>query len=195
MAAANVRISLTGRPIGPYWTSARKRGDRITQKMLKTPLVANPKRIEGAFKPSQRSNINRKDLEALFENHMVELVFRRRIKPDKKIKNRNIGHMKVTRRMLCTAKWSIISSPKFRRIFNWKKPKSRRGKAWYRKRKLVIVWDLMKNAFRMVSTDKYIIQGIFPITTEQEAMKFIAFYRRNIFRRSEGYRNKFSDQG
>lgn len=195
MAQANIRVSLTGAKIGPYWTSARKRGDRITQKMLKTPLVATKSRMPGAFKPGQRSNLNRSDLEALFHNHMVELVFRRRIKPAKKIKDRKVGHMKMTRRMLCTAKWSIISAPKFRKIFNWKKPKTRRGKAWYRKRKLVIVWDLMKNAFRMVSTDKYIIQGIFPITTEEEAMKFLTFYRRNIYRRSEAYKLKFSDQG
>ena len=194
MATANTRVSLTGRPIGPYWTSARKRGDRITQKMLKTPLVANPKRIKGAFKPGQRSNLNRRDMEALLENHMVELVFRRRIKPPKKIKDRKIGHLKQTRRMLCTAKWSIISNPRFRKVFNWKKPKTRRGKAWYRTRRLHIVWDLMKNDFRMISTEKYIISGVFPITTDQEATKFLAFYRRNIFRRSEGYKLKFSDQ-
>ena len=195
MATANNRVSLTGRPIGPYWTTARKRGDRITHKMLKTPLVANPKRMKGAYKPSQRTNLNRKDIEALFENHMVEVVFRRRIKPEKRIKDRKVGHLKQTRRMLCTAKWSIISSPKFRTLFKWKKPKSRRGKSWYRSRRLVIVWDLMKNAFRMVSLDKYIIQGVFPITSDKEASKFLAFYRRNIHKRSEGYKLKFGDSG
>lgn len=195
MAAANVRVSLSGRPIGPYWKSARKRGDRITQKMLKTPLVANSKRVEGAYKPSKRSNLNRRDLENLFATHMVELTFRRRIKPPKRIKDRKVGHMKITRRMLATANWTIIADPRFRKIFNWRKPKSRRGKAWYRKRKLVIIWDLMKNQFRMVSTDKYIIQGVFPLTTEEEATRFLQFYRRNIHRRSDAYKLKFSDQG
>ncbi len=191
---ANVRVSLSGRPIGPFWKSARKRGDRITQKMRKTPLVANPRRIPGAFKPGKRSNLNRRDMEDLLATHMIELTFRRRIKPPKRIKNRTAGHMKTTRRMLCTAAWHIVANPKFRKLFNFKKPKSRRGKAWYRKRKLYVVWDLMKNAFRMISNEKYIIQGAFPIMTEEEANKFLAFYRRNIYRRSQGYKDKFSDQ-
>jgi hypothetical protein len=195
MAAANVRMSLSGRPVGPYWKSAIKRGDRITHKMLKTPLVANPNRVKGAYKPAKRSNINRRDLETIFATHVVELVFRRRIKPAKKIKDRKVGHMKQTRRMLCTARWDMISSPKFRKLFNWKKPKTRRGKNWYRKRKLVIVWDLMKNTFRMVSTDKYIIQGLYPLMTDEEVTKFLQFYRRNVHRRSDGYKLKFSDSG
>lgn len=196
MAAANNRVTLSGRPVqGPYWKSARKRGDRITHKMLKTPLVANPRRIKGAYKPAKRSGLNRRDLEDLFATHMVELVFRRRIKPPKKIKDRKVGHMKITRRMLCTAKWDIISNPKFRRLFNWKRPKTHRGKNWYRKRKLVIVWDLMKNNWRMVSTDKYVIQGLFPIMSEEEATQFLAFYRRNVHRRSDAYKLKFSDSG
>lgn len=195
MAAANVRVSLSGRPIGPYWKSARKRGDRITQKMRKTPLIANPRRIPGAFKPGKRSNLNRRDMEDLLASHMVELTFRRRIKPPKKIKDRKVGHMKQTRRMICTAQWGIISNPKFRQLFNFKKPKTRRGKNWYRKRKLFIVWDLMKNNWRMISADKYIIQGVFPIMSEEEANQFLSFYRRNIHRRSEAYKDKFSDQG
>lgn len=194
MAAANTRISLSGRPIGPYWKSARKRGDRITQKMLKTPLVANPKRVDGAYKPSKRSNLNRSEMEAILGSHVVELAFRRRIKPPKSIKDRKPGHMKMTRRMLCTARWDVVSHPKFRKLFNWKKPKTRRGKNWYRKRKLFIVWDLMKNAFRMVSADKYVIQGLYPLVSDEEVTKFLQFYRKNIHRRSDAYKLKFSDQ-
>lgn len=194
MAQANNRVTLSGRKVnGPFWVSAKKRGDRITHKMLKTPLVANPNRIQGAYKPSQRSNLSRADLEALFATHMVELSFRRRIKPPTRIKDRKVGHMKMTRRMLCTARWDIISNPKFRNIFKWKKPKSHRGKQWYSSRKLVIVWDLMKNNWRMISTDKYAILGLFPIMGDEEATKFLQFYRKNIFRRSEGYKLKFSD--
>jgi hypothetical protein len=195
MAPANTRMSLSGRPIGPYWKSARKRGDRITQKMLKTPLVASPKRVPGAYKPSKRSNLNRRDMEDILATHVVELTFKRRIKPPKRIKDRTPGHMKTTRRMLCTARWDVISHPKFRKLFNWKKPKSRRGKNWYRKRKLFIVWDLMRNAFRMISGDKYIIQGLYPLMSDEEVTKFLTFYRRNIHRRSDAYKSKFSDQG
>lgn len=193
MAPANTRVSLSGRPIGPYWRTARRRGDRITQKMRKTPLVANPRRIPGAFKPSKRSNLSRRDMEDLLATHVMELQFRRRIKPPRKISDRKVGHLKQTRRMLCTARWDVISSPKFRKLFNWKKPKSRRGANWYRKRKLFIVWDLMKNNFRMISGDKYVIQGLFPLINDDEVTKFLQFYRRNIHRRSEQYKLKFSD--
>lgn len=195
MAAANTRMSLSGRPIGPYWRTARKRGDRITNKMRKTPLVANPHRIEGSFKPGKRSNLSRKDMEDFLATHVIELTFRRRIKPPRKISDRKVGHLKMTRRMLCTARWDVISSPKFRKLFNWKKPKTRRGAGWYRKRKLYIVWDLMKNNFRMVSGDKYIIQGAYPLISDDEVTKFLQFYRRNIHRRSEQYKLKFSDSG
>ena len=195
MAAANTRMTLSGRPVGPYWTSAKKRGDRITHKMLKTPLVVNPRRVEGAYKPSKRSNLSRSDMEVLFATHVVELTFRRRIKPDKKISNRTPGHMKTTRRMLATARWDVISSPKFRKLFKWQQPKSSRGKNWYRRRNLYIVWDLMKNNWRMVSGDKYIIQGLYPLLSDEEVTKFLQFYRKNIYRRSESYKLKFSDAG
>ena len=95
--------------------------------------------------------------------------------------------------MLCTANWRFISSPLTRKYFNWKRPSSRRGKMWYRQRKLVIVWDIMMNNWRMVSLDKWAIAGYYPAQKMYEKAKFISFYRQMLMNMPKTQKLHFSD--
>ena len=142
-------------------------------------------------KVSKSRNLPLTTLHEVFDNNVVELKFNRRTPLSK---NKKAGHMKPTRRMLCTTNWRLISSPLTRFIYKWKKPKTRRGRAWYRQRNLIIVWDLMQKGFRMVSLDSYIIVGYTPVSTFTDKVIFTEFYMSNLYRSSKLDRNKFSDK-
>jgi len=141
----------------------------------------------------QNTNIPRLELEMFFAQNIVELKFRRRVLPNWLKKNRQTGHLSYQRRMLCTSNWRYISSPRVRRIYDWKKPKKRRGKAWYRKRKLLIVWDFMANDWRMVSLDKYKIVGFTSIKTIERQDEWTEFYDSMIDPLPENRKKHFSD--
>jgi hypothetical protein len=133
-----------------------------------------------SFQPDKRTGYSRTQVEQLFATHIVELTFRRRILPPRNIKDREKGHMKYTRRMLCTSAFGIISDPSHRRLFKWTKPRSKRPRSWYRKKQLIIVWDLMLNSFRMISTDRYLVSAIFPLADVKSSAIFIDFYKKHV---------------
>lgn len=117
-----------------------------------------------------KSGWPRLSLERFFALNVVEIKFRRRIKPPF-----------PDRRMLCTSNWRFVNSPLVRNLFKYRRPKGPpRGVSWYRAKKLLIVWDLMKLRFRMVSLDRYEIIGFVPAKTLLEQAQFAAFYKRNI---------------
>lgn len=120
--------------------------------------------------PPIKSGWPRLSLERFFAMNVVEIKFKRRVKPPFS-----------DRRMLCTSNWRFVNSPIVKRIFRYTRPKGpARGAAWYRSKRLMIVWDLMKLQFRMVSLDRYEIVGFVPAKTLLEQAQFAAFYRRNI---------------
>jgi hypothetical protein len=88
----------------------------------------------------------------------------------------------------------MISSPLTRFIYKWKKPKSKRGKSWYRQRNLIIVWDIIQQGFRMISLDEYIILGYTPVSNFKDKAKFTQFYRKRLYRQPKLQRDKFSDK-
>lgn len=144
-------------------------------------------------KVPQKTNIPRRVLEEFFHNNIVEVRFKRREKPPWFIKKRTVGHMRYYRRMLCTANWRLIKSPVCRTLFNWVKPKTRRGPNWYRKRNLIIVWDILQNDWRMVSLEKYFIVGYTPVQTLLEQEKFITFYQHQLEPLTQQKKDHFSD--
>jgi hypothetical protein len=141
----------------------------------------------------QNTNIPRLELEMFFAQNIVELKFKRRILPPWFKKDRQSGHLSYQRRMLCTSNWRYISSVRVRRLYHWKKPKTKRGKAWYRKRRLLIVWDFMKNDWRMVSLDKYKIVGFTSIKNLEKQEEWTSFYRQHIKHIPENKKKHFSD--
>ena len=156
--------------------------------MRRSPLLLRDNKV-----PKQ-TGIGRKTLELIFHENVVELTFKRRIKPPWHIKDRKRGHMKFDRHMLCTANWRMISSPRVRKYFKWKRPKHRRGVTWYRKRKLLIVWDIMMNAFRCISLDAYMVCGFVPVAKLMQRKEFVVWYRRNIHYMPKYRKLDFSDK-
>lgn len=108
----------------------------------------------------------------VFHNHVVELRFVRRTPV----------YNGTSRRMLCTANWKFLSSVATRKVFGWSNPKSRRGTSWYKVRKLIIVWDLLINNFRIISLDDWNILGVLPLKDLNEQAKFLVFYNEYISR-------------
>lgn len=127
----------------------------------------------------------RMSLERFFAVNVVELRFKRRINPPFS-----------TRRMLCTSNWRLVRSPLARNLFRFTPPKGkmRRGMNWYRQRRLLITWDLMKNDWRCISLDSYEIVGFAPAKELLEQAKFVAFYRKNIVSLPQGKKDSFSHQ-
>ncbi len=108
----------------------------------------------------------------VFHNNVVELRFVRRTPK----------YNGTTRRMLCTANWKYLSSVLTRRVFGWSNPKSRRGTSWYKMRRLVIVWDLLINNFRIISLDDWSILGVLPLQSLEDKAQFLVFYNEYISR-------------
>ena len=151
----------------------------------KSPIILQQRAVPKA------SNIPRMDIEMLFATNVVELYFRRRTDITN---NDSPGHNSDTRRMLCTSNFRYISNPKVRQLFKWKRPGSKRGKAFYRGKRLLIVWDFMKNNFRMISLDKYKIVSFLPLIEFEELANWSGFYRKNIKNLPENLKNHFSDR-
>ena len=127
-------------------------------------------------KVPQKSNIERRTLEQFFAENIVEVKFDRRITNHPK----EIGWLKHTRRMLCTANWRFVSAPRLKNFMSWRKPRTNRGKQWYRDRKLLICWDICKLRFRMISLDNYSIVGYTPIQTLEQQNAFMLKYFREL---------------
>lgn len=134
-----------------------------------------------------------KNIQKVFHNNVIELVFKRRTPLPK---NKKPGHMRKTRRMLCTANWRFIRSPITAKLYKWKKPKHRRGPAYYRNKNLIIVWDIMKADFRIISLDSWRIAGMVPTNTLLDKQKFHLFYMQKLRgnKMSPSAKNKFYDR-
>jgi len=153
----------------------------------KEEYLNNPPVIPALGQPVPRSY---EDILKLFHSSIVELRFERR----KKIKNGKVGHLKDTRRMLCTADWGLISNVFARRLFDWKSPNKNRGKMWYKKRNLIIVWDFMKDDFRMISLDDWKPIAVFKTTSYFSRVAFMIYYKQVISKLPDNRRNSFSDK-
>lgn len=137
---------------------------------------------------------DRESLETFFANNIVEVVFKRRtVIPINK--RGTPGYRSTQRRMFCTANWSFITSSMVRKLFKWTPPKTRRPHGWYRERRLVIVWDLMKLKFRMISLDDYEIVGWKSIKSLDKQAFFTSFYRQYIKPMHYMTRYNFGDYG
>jgi len=142
----------------------------------------------------KKTGIPRKDLEIFFATNLVEIKFKRRKSPEWLKKNREAGHASFHRRMLCTSNWRYISSPLVRNLYNWNRPKSRKGKAYYRKHNMLVTWDLLQNHWRIVSLDKYTIMGYTPITKLRQKAEFTEFYRQHLKNLPDGKKLSFNDK-
>lgn len=163
--------------------------------MKSRPIILVKKQTKyRSYQPEKRNGYSRTEVETLFATHIIELTFRRRILPDKLIKNREIGHMHTTRRMICTSAFGLISDPRHRDLFKWNKPNSKRPKSFYRSKGLIIVWDIMKNKWRIVSLDKYLVSAIFPLQDVKSVAIFIDFYKKNIKNIPRSQKLIFSDR-
>lgn len=117
-------------------------------------------------------------IRSIIDRNIVEVTFKRRIWP---LKPKKIGHRKPYRRMLATSYWKYISKhPEFK----FKPPQGirPRTKSWYKKRKLIIVWDLIRLDFRMISLDDYEIAQIYPVKTKEQQEKFLTYWK-NMLKR------------
>ena len=146
----------------------------------------------------KKSDIPIRTLEELFHKNIMEVVFKRRIYPPKnkfikKSGQYKVGHKNDVRRMLCTSNWQFLKDYKL--PFKWTKPKSSRGAAWYRQKKLIITWDLLHLKWRMISLDKYNIVGWHSLGTPEDIVQFLNFYRLCIKPIPEKKKKHFSDTG
>jgi hypothetical protein len=130
-----------------------------------------------------------------FHDNVVEVKFVRRGKIPKNPKLRGDGHRKKTRRMLCTANWRFVRSPVVKKYFKWTKPKKRKGRQYYQKKNLLIVWDLIQQDFRIINLDRWRIAAYVPTTTLLEKGQFAIWYRFNIYgsKMTDQARKRFSD--
>jgi hypothetical protein len=133
-----------------------------------------------------------------FRTNVIELRFDRRIYPSKK--GHAVGHRQPTRRMLCSSNWRFIASPIVNKVFDWKRPKNpARGYQWYKKRNLIITWDILNQEWRMVNLDDWNVIASMPLSTLMEKASFLALYYSTIRRDTKrkdpiGFRrNSFAD--
>ncbi len=133
-----------------------------------------------------------------FRNHVVEVKFKRRIYPTK---TKGTGHRRNTRRMLCSSNWRFIASPIVKSVFHWRRPQGpAKGYQWYKKRKLIITWDILNQDWRIVSLDSWEIIAAMPVDTLLQKGEFLKFYHcvlENMSSHSDpnGHRrNSFADK-
>lgn len=149
--------------------------------MSSKPLILK----EQQHQLTRQTNLPRLSIERLFAFSIVEVKFKRKINPPYS-----------ARRMLCTSNWRFIRSPLVRSLFKFQPPKGRvhRGAEWYRRRKIILVWDIMKLQWRCVSLLKYEICSAMPVKDLLEQAKFKAFYMRYIRPLSPGKKEAYSHQ-
>jgi len=95
-----------------------------------------------------------------FDWSLVEARFLRRIK-------KGDGY-KATRRMLCTSNFFYAKALSIAMGKPLPKVKDRRGKSWYRSRKLLLVYDILESEYRMVNLDppNFIVIDYIPFRTK-----------------------------
>jgi hypothetical protein len=112
------------------------------------------------------------DIRKIVDKDVIEVTFKRRLWP---LVKPFPWQKKESRRMLCTANWKFVQKTK---EFKFKPPKGirPRTKAWYKKRKLIIIWDLIHLDWRMISLDDYNIVNVFETDTKKKQEDFLKNY-------------------
>jgi len=136
-------------------------------------------------------NFSYRDIWNIFNYSIVEVVSKRRLKHDG-----SLGHKTDVRRMLCTANWQLVQ--KYRGILEFEPPNpaNKKGPAYYKKHKMLIVWDLLKLKWRIVPVDnnEYVILNVYVMKENDELWaKFIKDYYWKRKAMSDNTIKKFSD--
>ena len=158
--------------LGDEEVTENKVDDKLTIPKLKDRIEPKEDSIlDGLriFVPPKIRDYN--TLMKFLQTHIVEFRFTRR--------HEKAGYSNI-RRMVCTANWKYLSSMFTRKVFNWNTPKTRRGVSWYKRRGLIIVWDLMVQNFRIVPVSTIQFVSAFKCTNLMEKGKFIMFYRKFV---------------
>jgi hypothetical protein len=105
---------------------------------------------------------------------VVEVEFKRRIWP---IKNPDSGQKTKTRRMLASSAFTYINKNK--KIYKFVPPSGKfsRSLAWYKKKKLIIVWDMVRKKFRHISLDDYNVISFWPLVSRRQKKTFEEKYQ------------------
>ena len=158
--------------------------------MAKRSIVLKEEDFSKAVKPPKPSGF--KNLGDFLRANVVEFKFRRR---SPLLKNPALGHKSKTRRILCTANWRLINSPITRLTFKWKAPKAKRRRlySWYKKRNLMIVWDIMFQDFRILSLDDWEIIAAIPVVDLMNKVRFFIFYKFQLSKITQKKREDFAD--
>lgn len=159
---------------------------------MSKPQLINPKFVGG--NPIGYMNILK-----FFRTHVVEVKFKRRLYPSRK--GLGTGHRRNTRRMLCSSNWRFIASPIVKNVFQWKRPIGpAKGYQWYKKRNLIITWDILNQDWRIVNLDDWNVVAAMPVETLLQKAEFLAFYHCALEQLSAGSdpnggrRNSFADK-
>ena len=164
------------------WASAAK-------KELKDLKQKNPKKQKlspdeteevipdkkGVFIKGKRvKGISDRNIQSLLNENILEVVFTRRMWP---LKMPGPGQQSPIRRMMATANWNFLNKNKD--VFKWKTPNGStpRSKKWYKKNRLLIVQDLIRQDWRHISLNEYSIINLIPIKTQQQQDDFIKKYK------------------
>ena len=112
---------------------------------------------------------------------VIEVEFKRRIYP---IRSPKAYQKTKTRRMLCSACWPILDKNK--KVFGFKRPIGRinRSPSWYKKRGLVIVFDIILKKYRMISLDKYKVTSFWSLKGKKQLETFIDNYTKMFDKKS-----------
>ena len=84
--------------------------------------------------------------------------------------------------MMCTANWKMLQKyPEF----EWSVPATSKGKDFYIKHNLQIVWDLILKEWRMVNLNDVDIISVYPITSVDDEEYFVEYYKNLMKRRGK----------
>jgi len=131
----------------------------------------------------RQRKLHRGQIRFFLEYNAVELVFKRRIYPPKPRKF-TFGKPTPIRRIICTSSWVFLKENN--KIFNFKRPRgTKRSDQWYRKKNLVIVFDLIIQNFRSISLDDYRIMNSYPLDTKVDRINFTEKYQEMLKHKSK----------
>lgn len=117
-------------------------------------------------------------LSTTLSKNVVELIFNRR-RPRKGVA--------PTRRMLCTLDYSLLTSENGAKVLNYKPPIER--SAYNPSAKgLIVVWDILKQDWRMVNTESCQVISTIPTNPPEQ---FWEYFNNNISSMSAAQKNSF----
>ena len=111
-------------------------------------------------------SISTQKLENLLLNNDLDLRFTRRV---------ILPNKPQTRRMLCTKSYELLNSTNGRVVLNYKPPKNNKQFNEYKKNACV-VWDILMQDYRIVSTDQVTVIRQIPANDE-----FWTFFNNEIY--------------